>query len=52
MEFDIIAPVGSGMTADPQWMLTFARHVEACGFGSLVAVEHTVMMAEYASTYP
>lgn len=52
MDFDIIAPVGSGRTADPEWMLTFARHVEACGFGSLVVVEHTVMMAEYTSQYP
>jgi probable F420-dependent oxidoreductase len=52
MEFDVIAPVGSAMTADPAWMLALAQHVESCGFGSLVAVEHSVMMAEYASTYP
>lgn len=52
MEFDVIAPVGAGTTADPDWILPFAQHVEACGFGSLVAVEHTVMMAEYDSTYP
>ncbi|MCW2755642.1 MAG: luciferase, partial [Marmoricola sp.] len=52
MEFDVIAPVGSGMTADPEWMLGLAQHVESCGFGSLVVVEHAVMMAEYASQYP
>lgn len=52
MEFDIIAPVGSGRTADPEWMVGLAQHVEACGFGSLVVVEHPVMFAEYASTYP
>lgn len=52
MEFDIIAPVGSGRTADPEWMLPLAAHIEACGFGALVAVEHAVMMAEYDSTYP
>jgi probable F420-dependent oxidoreductase len=52
MDFDVIAPVGSGMTADPDWMLPLAQHVEACGFGSLVVVEHAVMMAEYSSTYP
>src|SRR5689334_24687090 len=52
MEFDVIAPVGSGRTADPEWMVALAQHVEACGFGSLVAVEHTVMMAQYDSRYP
>ncbi|MCW2786987.1 MAG: class F420-dependent oxidoreductase [Marmoricola sp.] len=52
MEYDVIAPVGSGMTADPEWMLTLARHIESCGFGSLVVVEHAVMMAEYSSQYP
>jgi alkanesulfonate monooxygenase SsuD/methylene tetrahydromethanopterin reductase-like flavin-dependent oxidoreductase (luciferase family) len=52
MEFDIIAPVGSGMTGDPAWMLALAQHIEACGFGSLVAVEHAVMMTEYDSRYP
>jgi probable F420-dependent oxidoreductase len=52
MEFDVIAPVGSGMTADPEWMVAFAQHVEGCGFGALVAVEHAVMMSEYESTYP
>ena len=52
MEFDVIAPVGSGRTADPQWMVALAQHVEACGFGSLVVVEHPVMFAEYSSQYP
>lgn len=52
MEFDVIAPVGNGRTADPAWMVPFAQHVEASGFGSLVAVEHAVMMAEYDSRYP
>jgi probable F420-dependent oxidoreductase len=52
MDFDVIAPVGSGMTADPEWMLALARHIESCGFGSLVVVEHAVMMAEYESRYP
>lgn len=52
MEYDVIAPVGSGRTADPAFMVGLAQHVEACGFGSLVVVEHAVMMAEYSSTYP
>ncbi|MET3960267.1 putative F420-dependent oxidoreductase [Marmoricola sp. OAE513] len=52
MEFDVIAPVGATTTADPAWMVPFAQHVEACGFGSLVAVEHAVMLSEYSSIYP
>ncbi len=52
MKFAVLAPVAAGMTADPTWMAAFARHVEACGFESLVAVEHTVLMSDYSSTYP
>src|SRR3954470_13347037 len=33
-------------------MAAFAGHVEACGFESLVVVEHTVLMTEYTSVYP
>ena len=36
----------------PTWMAAFARHVEACGFESIVAVEHTVLMTRYDSVYP
>lgn len=50
--FAVIAPVAEGVTADPVWMTTFARHVEACGFESIVAVEHTVLMTQYSSVYP
>jgi probable F420-dependent oxidoreductase len=52
LKFAVIAPVGARVTADPEWMAAFARHVEACGFESIVAVEHTVLMTEYASVYP
>jgi probable F420-dependent oxidoreductase len=52
MKFAVIAPVAAGVTADPEWMSGFARHVEACGFESIVAVEHTVLMTEYRSVYP
>jgi len=51
-KFAVIAPVAAGGTADPVWMSGFARHVEACGFESLVAVEHTVLMTRYSSVYP
>jgi probable F420-dependent oxidoreductase len=52
MEFAVIAPVTAGVTADPVWMSAWAKHVEACGFGSIVVVEHTVVIKDYESTYP
>jgi probable F420-dependent oxidoreductase len=52
MRFGIIPPVRSGVTADPEWMTTFARHAESCGFESVVLVEHAVVISEYQSTYP
>jgi probable F420-dependent oxidoreductase len=52
MKFAVIAPVAGGVTADPSWMMAFARHVEACGFDEIVAVEHTVLATAYDSVYP
>ena len=52
MRFAVVAPVAAGVTADPGWMADFARHTEACGFESLVAVEHTVLVTQYRSVYP
>ena len=52
MKFAVVAPVGAGVTADPAWISAFARHVEACGFESIVAVEHTVLATRYSSVYP
>ena len=52
MKFAVIAPVAAGVTADPAWMAAFAQHVEACGFESIVVVEHTVLMTQYSSVYP
>jgi probable F420-dependent oxidoreductase len=52
MQFGIIPPVRLGVTADPVWMTSFARHAEACGFESLVLVEHAVVISDYQSTYP
>ena len=48
MRFAVIAPVTAGVTTDAAWMGAFARHVEACGFESIVVIEHTVLMARYA----
>jgi probable F420-dependent oxidoreductase len=33
-------------------MTSFARHAEACGFDSVVLVEHAVVISDYQSTYP
>jgi probable F420-dependent oxidoreductase len=48
----VVAPVAAGVTADPRWIADFARHLEACGFESVVAVEHTVLATRYDSVYP
>lgn len=52
MKYAIIAPVAAGTSADPAWIADYARHVEACGFESLVVVEHAVVMSHYSSIYP
>lgn len=52
MRFAVVPPVAAGVTADPQWMTGFARHLEHCGFESIVVVEHTVLMTDYDSVYP
>ncbi|KUI20875.1 LLM class F420-dependent oxidoreductase [Mycobacterium lehmannii] len=52
MKYAVVAPVAAGVTADPAFMAAFAVHMEACGFESLVVVEHTVLMSEYTSVYP
>ncbi|OSC25358.1 LLM class F420-dependent oxidoreductase [Mycobacterium vulneris] len=52
MKVSVVAPVADGVTADPQWMVAFARHLEACGFESIVVVEHTVLLTRYDSVYP
>ena len=52
MRYEVFLPVAAGTTADPEWVAGFARHVEACGFDGLIAVEHTVVVREYESVYP
>lgn len=52
MRFAVVAPVAAGVTADPVYMSAFAEHLEACGFESIVVVEHTALMAQYSSVYP
>jgi probable F420-dependent oxidoreductase len=52
MKFGLLPPYRSGVTADPQWMTTFACAAEACGFESLYVAEHVVVPAGYTSRYP
>lgn len=52
MKYAVQIPVAAGTTADPQWVGEFAQHAETCGFESLVAVEHAVVMSTYNSIYP
>lgn len=52
MKFAVQAPVAAKTTADPEWMSEFAAHAEACGFESIVVVEHAIVASGYASRYP
>lgn len=52
MKVSVVAPVADGVTADPDWMVRFATHLERCGFESIVVVEHTVLVTRYESVYP
>lgn len=52
LRYAVIAPVAAGVTADPAWIGELAQHVEACGFESIVVVEHTVVVSRTASVYP
>lgn len=52
MKLAALPPVRAGVCADPDFMVGFARHAEACGFESIVTVEHAVVISDYASRYP
>ncbi len=52
MKFGILPPYRTGVTADPAWMVDFARHAEAVGFESIYVAEHVVVPAGYESRYP
>ncbi len=52
MKYAVIAPAAANVTANPVWMTEFAQHVEACGFESIVVVEHAVVVSKYSSEYP
>ncbi len=48
----VFVPIGDVVTADPGWMVSFATHLERCGFESIVVAEHTVLATSYDSVYP
>jgi probable F420-dependent oxidoreductase len=52
VQFGILPPYRAGVTADPTWMVEFARHAEEVGFESIYVAEHVVVTAGYASRYP
>jgi probable F420-dependent oxidoreductase len=52
LKASVLVPVADGVTADPDWMVNFAGHLELCGFESIVVVEHTVLVNRYDSVYP
>jgi len=52
VKFGILPPYRTGVTADPDWMVAFAQAAETLGFESLYVVEHVVVPAGYAATYP
>lgn len=52
MRYAVMVPTETGRAADPEWIAGFARHAEACGFESIVAVEHAVVVSSYTSEYP
>lgn len=52
MKFGILPPYRTGVTADPDWMVAFARRAEHVGFESIYVVEHVVVPAGYEQRYP
>ncbi len=44
--------VGIGVTADPELIALAATTAETCGYHSIWAPEHIVLLDQYASTYP
>jgi probable F420-dependent oxidoreductase len=52
MRYSVMPFVRAGVCADPDFMIAFARHAEAVGFESIVAVEHPLVIGGYKSRYP
>jgi hypothetical protein len=52
MKVSGVALVADGVTADPDWMVSFAGHLEQCGFEPIVVVEHTVWLPGTTASIP
>jgi probable F420-dependent oxidoreductase len=52
IKLGLLPPYRLSVTADPEWMGTFARHADEAGFESLLTVEHVIVSEGYASKYP
>lgn len=52
MKVAVLPPARAGVCADPDWVVAYARHAEACGFESFVAIEHPLVVSSYTSRYP
>ncbi|HXX89186.1 MAG TPA: LLM class F420-dependent oxidoreductase [Acidimicrobiales bacterium] len=52
MRYTVMPYVRGGVCQDPDFMVGFARHAEALGFESIVAVEHPLVIGGYTSRYP
>jgi probable F420-dependent oxidoreductase len=52
MHLSVMPYVHGGVCADPDYMVGLARHAEALGFESIVAVEHPLVIGDYESQYP
>jgi probable F420-dependent oxidoreductase len=52
MRFGILPPYRTGVTGDPEWMASFARHADDLGFESIYLVEHAIVGADYSTKYP
>lgn len=52
MKIAVLPAARAGVCADPQWVVPYARHAEACGFEAFVAIEHPLVVSSYSSRYP
>ena len=48
----VLPPARAGVPADPEWIRAYARQAEACGFESIVVIEHPLVISSYTSRYP
>lgn len=52
MKFGITPPYRANVASDPEWMTAFVRLAETVGFESVSLVEHVVVPAGFADSYP